>query len=72
MKQTQMYVCTLEEFILVEIFWLLYKLELIWNENYAGIYTNLWIDVIVITVTWQVREVRITFNWETCDIEIWS
>ena len=41
MKQTQMYVCTLEEFILVEIFWLLYKLEMIWNENYAGIYTNL-------------------------------
>ena len=28
MKQTQMYVCTLEEFILVDVVTLLYKLEL--------------------------------------------
>ena len=40
MKQTQMYICTLEEFILVEAFWLLYKMKVISNGNYTGIYTN--------------------------------
>ena len=40
MKQTLMYVCTLEEFISSSMT-LLYKDELIWNENYPGIYTNI-------------------------------
>ena len=40
MKQTQMYVCTLEEFILVYVVTLLYKLELkIWNGIFIGLYT---------------------------------
>ena len=33
-----MYVCTLEEFIVVS---LLYKYEVIWHGNYIGIYTNI-------------------------------
>ena len=44
MKQTQMYVCRLEEFILVEAFCLLYKLEVISNGNSTGIYTNVTMD----------------------------
>ena len=40
MKQTQMYVCTLEEFILVDVVTLLYKLELkIWIGIFIGLYT---------------------------------
>ena len=40
MKQTQMYVCILEEFILVDIVTLLYKLELkIWIGISIGLYT---------------------------------
>ena len=35
-----MYVCTLEEFIVVS---LLYKYEVIRNRNYTGIYTHVWI-----------------------------
>ena len=37
MKQTQMYICTLEEFILVDVVTLLYK----WNEILNGIYIGL-------------------------------
>ena len=40
-RRTQPYVCTLEEFILVDTNSLLYKLELIWHRNYTGIYTSL-------------------------------
>ena len=43
LKWTQMYVCTFEEFILVDEITLLYKYEVIWNGNYTGIYTNIWI-----------------------------
>ena len=39
MKQTQMFVCTLEEFILVDLDTLLPKCEVIYIGNYAGIYT---------------------------------
>ena len=40
MKQTQMYVCTLVEFILVELDTLLHKVEVkITIGNYTGIYT---------------------------------
>ena len=39
MKQTQMYVCTLVEFILIHVASLLYKVEVIWNGNYTDIYT---------------------------------
>ena len=39
MKQTLMYACTLEEFILVEEVTLLYKLKMISIGNYIGIYT---------------------------------
>ena len=39
MKQTQMYICTLEEFILVDLDTLLHKVEVIYIENYTGIYT---------------------------------
>ena len=38
MKQTQVYVCTLEEFISSRVS-LLYMDELVWNGNYTGIYT---------------------------------
>ena len=39
MKQTQMYVCTLEEFILDDLHCLMYKLELkILCRKYTGIY----------------------------------
>ena len=44
MKQTQKYVCTLEEFISSSSS-LLYKDELIWKGNYTYIYTNIWIDM---------------------------
>ena len=39
MKQTQMYVCTLEEFILVDLDTLLHKFEVIYIGNYTGFYT---------------------------------
>ena len=40
MKQTQMYICTLEEFILVDVVRLLYKLEVkIWIGILTGLYT---------------------------------
>ena len=39
MKQTWMYVCTLEEFILVDVVTLLYKLELNMHWKNAGLYT---------------------------------
>ena len=38
-KQIQMYVCTLEEFILVDLYALLYKVEVISIGKYTGIYT---------------------------------
>ena len=41
MKQTWMYICTLEEFILVDVVTLLHKLEMIYNGNYTGIYRNI-------------------------------
>ena len=41
MKQTQMYVCTLEEFILEDLHFLLYKLELIYIGKYTGLYNRL-------------------------------
>ena len=40
MKQTQMYVCTLEEFILVDVVTLLYKDEVIYIGKYIGIHTH--------------------------------
>ena len=39
MEQTQMYICTLEEFILVDLDTLLYKVGLVYIGNYTGIYT---------------------------------
>ena len=39
MKQTQMYVCTLEEFFLVDVVTLLYNYEVISIGKYTGIYT---------------------------------
>ena len=39
MKQMQMYICTFEEFILVDLDTLLYKVEVIWNGKYTGFYT---------------------------------
>ena len=40
MKETQMYVCILGEFILVDVVTLLYKLELkIWIGILIGLYT---------------------------------
>ena len=40
MKQTQMYICTLLEFILVDLDTLLHKVEVkITIGNYTGIYT---------------------------------
>ena len=44
MKQTQMYVCTLEEFILVDVVTLLYMNEVIWNGNPSSLYTNATIE----------------------------
>ena len=41
MKQTQIYVCTLEEFILVDTNSLLYKNEVKIHGNYTGIYANI-------------------------------
>ena len=38
MKQTQMYLCTLEDFILVDPDTLLHKVEVIYIGNYTGIY----------------------------------
>ena len=40
MKQTQMYVCTPEEFILVDLDTLLHKVEVIYIGNHTGIYTT--------------------------------
>ena len=44
MKQTQMYICTLEEFILVDVVTLLYMDEVIWNGNHSSLYTNATIE----------------------------
>ena len=44
MKQTQMYICTLEEFILVHVVTLLYMDEVIWYENHSSLYTNATIE----------------------------
>ena len=45
MKQTQMYICTLEEFILVDVVTFLYKDEVkIWIEILTGLYTNATIE----------------------------
>ena len=48
MKQTQMYVCTLEEFILVDVVTLLYKLEVSMELNMhwkcSSLYTNATIE----------------------------
>ena len=44
MKQTQMYVCTLEEFILVDVVTLLYMDEVIWHGNHSSLYTNATIE----------------------------
>ena len=45
MKQTQMYTCTLEEFILVDLDALLYKLELrCMDGNPSGLYINATIE----------------------------
>ena len=41
MKQTQMYVCTLVEFILVDVITLLYKDEVRLHGKYTGLYTNI-------------------------------
>ena len=41
MKQTEMYICTLEEFILVVVVTLLYK----WNEILNGIYIDLYTNI---------------------------
>ena len=40
MKQTQMYICTLEEFILVVVVTLLYKLEVKMHGICSSLYTN--------------------------------
>ena len=37
-KQTQVYICTLEKFILVNVITLLYMDEVVWNGNYTGLY----------------------------------
>ena len=44
MKQTQMYVCTLEEFILVDVVTLLYMDEVICHGNHSILYTNATIE----------------------------
>ena len=41
MKQTQMYICTLEEFILVDLDTLLHKVE-VETEILYGIYTGIY------------------------------
>ena len=40
MKQTQMYICTFGEFILVDVVTLLYKDEVNYIGKYTGIYTH--------------------------------
>ena len=44
MKQTQMYICTLEKFILVDVVTLLYKLEVDMHGICSSLYTNATID----------------------------
>ena len=44
MKQTQMYICTLEEFILVDVVTLLYKLEVKMHGICSSLYTNATIE----------------------------
>ena len=44
MKQTQMYICTLEEFILVYVVTLLYKLEVSMHGICSSLYTNATIE----------------------------
>ena len=45
MKQTQMYVCTLLEFILVDLETLLHKVEVSGSGNHNSLYTNATIDM---------------------------
>ena len=44
MKQTQMYICTLEEFILVDVVTLLYMDEVVRYGNHSSLYTNATIE----------------------------
>ena len=69
MKQTRMYVCTLEEFILVDVVTLLYMDEVDMHWKNAGLYTlatkdwEMW--ELLLGANWQVRAIRITIIWET-------
>ena len=47
MKQTQMYICTLEEFILVDVITLLYKLEVSMELNMHGICSSLYTNATI-------------------------
>ena len=70
-----MYVCTLEEFILVDVVTLLYMDELELNKHWknAALYTlatkewKTW--ELLLGVNWQVRVNRITIAWETVTYE---
>ena len=60
MKQTQTYVCTLEEFIQCRcshIGWSEIELNIHWN--YTGLYTNIWID-------WKRHEMTLRCHWINC------
>ena len=69
MKQTKMYVCTFDEFILVDVVTLLYMDEVNKHWKNAGLYTlatkewEMW--ELLLGVNWQVRINRITIAWET-------
>ena len=61
MKQTQMYICTLEEFILDDLHYLMYKLELrYWMEN----------TLAYIQLQERKRNVRIALRWQLTGMEL--
>ena len=63
MKQTQMYICTLEEFIsswcghIAVQGWSEIELNMHWN--YTGLYTNVWIDL-------RRHEITLKCHWINC------
>ena len=72
-EQTKMYICTLEEFILVDVVTLLYKLELNMHWKCCSLYTIATIEEkgwdCSQMYNWHCRLNRITMKWESVTYE---